>query len=446
MKKAFTLLLTIILTTVMLSGCTVSSGSSKTTTEKTTVENTDSTTPSPKPSKPVTLRFWQAGGDTAGASEKMSELINKFTEKYPNITVEYQAIAWAEDPHTKFQAAIVANDIADLLIVGSPFDFVLANSDQIISLDKYIDDTFKNDLQFVNECTYTGKNEKLKGKLISVPLFGDARTIVYNKDLFKKAGVPEPTTSWTHEEFYNNAAALTKKIDGVQVYGFGTSARYASQYLPFVWNLGGEILNEDMTKSTVNTPSWKAAIEYYKKFFDNNITPPGSVNINLADIQKMFANGEVAMFVTTQDYVKELMKDPTMKDKIGVGQMPHEQKQTAFAGADVFVIPVLSKNPDEAAQLLKFLVSTDNQVDYCKTVGFIPSLKSAASNPAFTEDPIKKVFTQAVSYGKYYVKSEKASTITTILRGEIQSAISNQKTIDQALQDIDKAINDALKQ
>jgi ABC-type glycerol-3-phosphate transport system substrate-binding protein len=126
--------------------------------------------------------------------------------------------------------------------------------------------------------------------------------------------------------------------------------------------------------------------------------------------------------------------------------MPHDKKQTSFAGSDVFVIPSQCKNPDEAAQLLKFIMSTDNQVDYCNTVGFIPAQKSAATNSVFSSDLVKKAFADAVKCGKYYVKSDKSSAITTIIKSEFQTALSNQKSIDQALQDIDKQINDALKQ
>ena len=39
---------------------------------------------------PVTIRFWQAGGDTVGASTVMRLLLDQFEAKYPWITVEYQ--------------------------------------------------------------------------------------------------------------------------------------------------------------------------------------------------------------------------------------------------------------------------------------------------------------------------------------------------------------------
>jgi ABC-type sugar transport system, periplasmic component len=399
----------------------------------------------------VTIKFWQAGGDTAGAADKMSEIIKKFETANPNIKVEYQAIPWAENPHDKFQTAIAGNEIADLLIVGSPFDFVLADSGTIVPLDQYMDNSFKTDLldTFLKESVYTGQNKDLNGKTISIPMYGDVRTIVYNKDLFKAAGVSEPTESWTFEQFKANAIKLTKDTnnDGViDQYGFGTSANYTSQYLPFVWDKGGEILSTDMTKAAVTTDAWKEGIKYYIDLLDNKVSPPGSANLNLTEIQKLFGQGKIAMFVTTQDYVKELVKDPNMKDKIGIGQLPHDQKQTAFAGADVLVIPKQSKYPKQAYKLLRYIVSTENEIDYCKTVGFMPALKSAAKDPYFANDPIKKGFMQALEKGKFYVKSAKSSAITTTIKAEVQNAISKKKTVDQALQDIDKAINTALTQ
>lgn len=397
----------------------------------------------------VTIKFWQAGGD-ANTTKKMAEIIKKFQNFYPNIKVQYQAIPWGEDPHNKFQTAIVSGTIADLLIVGSPFDHVLAGSDAIIPLDSYIDNALKKDmLEFAwKEGICYGKNEKLKGKIISLALYGSARTIIYNKEIFKEAGVPEPTKSWTLEEFKKYALKLTRDLnrDGkTDQYGFGTSARYASQYLPFIWDMGGEILNPEETKAAVeNSPAWKKGLTFYLELLKKT-SPPGSISADLSLIQKMFAEGKVAMYIDVPDFINGLLRtNPEWKNKIGIGQMPHNKRQTAFAGADVFVITKKSKFPNEAWKLMRFILRTDNQRDYCKVAGFLPSSKSAANDPFFTDDPINKGFFEALKCGKFYVKIDKSSAITTILRAEVQSAASGQKSIDQALKSIQKQIDQLL--
>ena len=121
----------------------------------------------PKDPDPVTIRFWQAGGDTVDASTVMRTLLDVFEAKYPWITVEYQAIPWSNDPHVMFQTGIAGGDIADLLVVGSPLDFQLSNEGALIPLDDLLSAEVKADISDVlmNECTYTGsENDEMTYK------------------------------------------------------------------------------------------------------------------------------------------------------------------------------------------------------------------------------------------------------------------------------------------
>jgi multiple sugar transport system substrate-binding protein len=384
---------------------------------------------------PKVVRFWQAGADSANATNVMSELITQFMTKNPNTIVEYQAYPWANEPHTVFQTAIAGDDVADLLVVGSPFDFVLAGGGHVLPLDSYLDNSTKNDLMdvFAKECVYYGSNSTLNNKFISMPLFGDARTILYNKTIFDAAGVPYPDTSWTHTQFIENARRLTGTYDGKKVYGFGTSARYTSQYLPFIWNYGGNILNSENTKAVIDN-AWRRGISEYLTFFAERLTPPGSEAMSLADTLNMFLNGEIAMMVATSDYVRTVQSSTTFNAaKLGVGLMPHVDERTSFAGADVMVIPAIAKYPKEAGDLINFLLQTDNQLKYATTVGFFPAVKSAADNPYYKDEATRSVFADAVNHGRFYVKASFSAGVTPILTANIQNLIAGRQSLDQYL-------------
>lgn len=447
MKKLLTLLLIVLMMSAII-GCQsqTPSETEATNTGTTAEQSTSGTKPEAEPSgEPVTIRFWQAGADTSDATNVMNKLLLEFMKENKDIMVEYQAVPWSNEPHTVFQTAIAGNDVADLLIVGSPFDFTMATSGTLQSLDPFLDKAVIDDLMPVaKEGIYAGKNASLTGRYISVPLFVDARVILYNKEIFDKAGVTYPDTSWTHEEFLSNAEKLTGTFDGKKVYGFGTSARYASQYITFVWNLGGDVLDEGQTKAATNNDIWRTAITYYLNFYKKGLTPPGSEAMALADMQAMFANGEIAMMVATSDYANELKNDEKFGSKLAIGIMPHADKQTAFAGSDVFVIPAISKNPEAAGRLINFMLKTENQLEYVKNVGFFPAVKSAANDTYFSSDPIKAGFAEGIKIGKFYVKHEISGSCTTILRAQMQQLIGGQITLDQFLANTENEINAAL--
>ena len=397
----------------------------------------------------VTIRFWQAGGDTADAQATMKSLVEAFTAE-TGIKVDYQTYPWGANPHTSFQTAIVGGDVADLLIVGSPFDYELALEGQVAPLDEYISEETKADLQgvFASEGVFHGEGE-LDGKFISMPLYGGTRTIYYNKAIFDAAGVAYPDTSWTMEEFLENSKKLTGEfeIGGEKktVYGFATSAKYASQYLPFIWNFGGEILTQDNSAAAVNSEEWKAGVEYFLQFFEEGVTPPGSEAMDLAEQLAMFMDDQVAMMCATVDYVTEILKNEGWDAKLGVGAMPNNNGiASSYVGADVFIIPAIAKYPAQAAMLLEYLLRTDSQVKYAQVVGFTPAVKSAMEDPSIANDPVQLAFANALEDGKYYAKVSCSSDITTILRENIQSLLAGNMTLDEYAADAEARINQAL--
>ena len=443
MKKLFTAIILVCLVFTMTACAnTNEKKANEETSNKTSETKTEAETKADEKTESIVLRFWQAGADTANATNVMNELLVRFMKENPNIIIEYQAVPWASDPHVQFQTAIASRDVADLLVVGNPFDFVLAGENSIQALDDYLDDTVKGDLMgFANECIYYGDNTELNGKYTSIPLYGDARTILFNKEIFDAVGAPYPTESISLDEFQDLARKVTGEINGTHVYGFATSAKYASQYLPFIWDMGGDILNSTLDTATINNDFWKAGVEYYKTFFTEGITPKGSEAMDLADQLAMFLNGEIAMMIATSDYATEISNTEEWADKLGVGAVPHDEKQYAFAGADTLVMPSSTEHPEETAKLINFLLQPDNQLTYVKAVGFTPVSKTAAQDSYFTSSDLKAGFSEAVNCGKFYVKSPISSGVTTTLRTNIQLFLSDDITIDDFLKDTDDQIN-----
>jgi ABC-type glycerol-3-phosphate transport system substrate-binding protein len=392
----------------------------------------------------VTIRFWQSGADTAGAAETMQGILSEFEADNPDIAVEYQAIPWADDPDTKIQTAIAGGDVADLLVTGNVLPILLADSGQVRALDDVFDDDVRSDFidSILPDAVYHGKNAELNGKTVYYPLFTGARSVLYNKTLFDEAGVSYPEDDWTLDDFYSTAEKLTGKIGNVSVYGFGTSAYYASQYLPFVWDEGGSILNDAQTAAAVDSDAWRKAISDYKSVYDKGCTPKGSEAMKLADIQKLFIDGQVGMIIATSDYATEISESADFKGKLGVAMMPEGSAgQYAFGGADVLCIPAKAQHPEEAARLLNYLLGTKPQTEYAKTIGFDPSVVSAAEDPYFSSDPVTKVFKDNAAHSRLFIQTPYAAGVTDLLRSTIQQYIAGDLDLDQYIKTLNDGIN-----
>ncbi len=392
------------------------------------------------------ITFWFAGGDPKTDLPLVKQYIEEF-EEATGIKVKFVAIPWAEDPHTKIQVAIASGKAPDLIKLGSPFEHVLARFGVLEPLDNLIPDEVVEAFipAVLEDSRYQASTPKgLKGKLISVPYFTDVRTVLYRKDIFAERGVPEPA-DWTWDDFAKYAQQLTFDRDGdgqIDVYGFGTSGRYASQWVTFAWQAGGRILDENGYPA-VNSPEFIEGVKFYWDLFNTyKVVPPGAVTANLWDIgRKMLAEGKVAMYVDCGDSAKVLYEE--LGDKLGVGLLPKHPvtgKRTAFSGADSFVIPRQSRHKEEAAQLLLWLIDKDRMLEYCKVSGFLPARQDAADDPSFAEDPIKSMYIKQLGDSRGWIKHPEASFIARTLRAEIQDALSGKRSVEEALNRAQEAI------
>ena len=404
--------------------------------------------PAAKDPDPVTIRFWQAGGDTVGASSVMRLLLDKFELQYPWITVEYQAIPWSNDPHVQFQTGIAGGDIADVLVVGSPLDFQLSNEGSLLPLDDLLDPAIKADISEVllNECIYAGtQNPDMTGKIMSLPLYTGTRAIMYNKEIFDFFGVPYPTEQMTHAELLEMAKKLTGDMNGTKIYGYGTRATTSEQYLNFAWNYGAILVDPATWKAGTDSDAWRKGIEDYLKFYTEGVTPEGSVAMDGATLFNMFANGEIAMFCGAVDYAQTLVNEGWTEAKLGIAALPGEDYATCYCGADILVVPDKGKNTqtEAAALLLNYLMSAEAQATYCKVVGFFPGVASAAADPYFSEDFVQAGFA-ATTAGAHYFGNFGVPGVGTILKANIQMLINGEVTMDEYIANVTSELQTAI--
>ncbi len=91
--------------------------------------------------------------------------------------------------------------------------------------------------------------------IIGIPALVDSLALVYNKTLFKQAGIPTPTPQWTWSDFENAALKLTdpaKKQFG-WAYVNDASEDTVWRYWAMLWQAGGSILSPDEKQAAFNS-------------------------------------------------------------------------------------------------------------------------------------------------------------------------------------------------
>ncbi|RKY81431.1 hypothetical protein DRQ07_04095 [candidate division KSB1 bacterium] len=389
---------------------------------------------SDQPNQYQTVTFWHAGAGKERV-KTIKELIQKFEEENPEIKIKLKIIPWDQKPHEKIQIAIASKTEPDIASVGTPFDQIISDFNAVESLDKYMDKETIDDFININ---------RNQNKIVSVPWFTDVRALIYRKDLLAKKGIPEPTESWTWEEFIRYASALTEdnNNDGItDIFGYATTARYAYQFVVFMWQNGSDLYSNDGKKAIVASEQSIEAVQFFVDLMKKHKVSPIFTTENLLIIRKMFAEGKIAMFMDCSDAANALTSEPALTGKIGVGQIPHNKKFAAYANSDALVIFRRSKNKKNAAKLLNFLIRPDNMLFYDKKTGFSPSRRSVADNPFFDKYPIKKAFIKQSACGKPWRMPPFTPSPRLILTRNIQMAIEGKFSVKEALLKAEKKMN-----
>lgn len=125
--------------------------------------------------------------------------------------------------------------------------------------------------------------------------------IIYNKNIFDRLGIPYPSEDLTWEEYIDLGKKLTTFEGGnrdVPVI-FGAAGVHLKVVL---WEKGGGILNDDGTRSILDSPqSVEAACFYHDLFYKHKIEPPPTIRAGILNTGgssnncSLFGSGKLAM-------------------------------------------------------------------------------------------------------------------------------------------------------
>ena len=263
-----------------------------------------------------------------------------------------------------------------------------------------------------------------------VPWYVDTRVLYYRTDLAEQAGVTAPTT-W--DEFTQFAAALKENgaESGVSLTPGGTDGW---QYvMPFVWQAGGDILSEDGTTFTLDSPEMKKGFEYYKSFFDDGSAKPE--RLETGEIEQEFIDGNVASFFSGPFHVSLLLEQggADFADKFAVAEVPGDQSRTSFTGGGNLAVFNDSDNRDTSWKFVRWLSQPEVQAEWYGISTDLPSVASTYDDPTFADDPYLSVFGEQLNDSKAPPAIPTWAQISAVIDQELEKVVLGETTVDEAL-------------
>ena len=185
------------------------------------------------------------------------------------------------------------------------------------------------------------------GKIYGMPFSADASVLVWNKNLFKKAGLDPDKAPTTWAEIRKDAEAVGALGD--DIYGFYFSGNCGGcnifTFTPLIWASGGNLFEDAGAKATVKTPQMKDALEFYRGMAKDGLVPAGSQTDSGSNFFAAFAGGNIGLTPSGSFAIGALNNQYPDLD-YGVTYLPGKDGDwSSFAGGDNIVV---SAATDEA--------------------------------------------------------------------------------------------------
>jgi multiple sugar transport system substrate-binding protein len=285
-----------------------------------------------------------------------------------------------------------------------------------------------------------------QGKLYALAYdFGPIVTY-FNKNLFQKAGVPAPKNDWSTDDFLSTAHALTREIDGQQVFGYAAPNSWDS-IVSFIYSNGADFADADFKKSTLSSADTAASIQFYADLINKEkvaapITDPSNANWN----REQFYAGRVAMYHDGPwNFVNARSK---MRDDWDIASFPRGKAGSVpWVAGSGFGISALTKNKNEAWQALKWLTSTDSLNQVAKAGRGYPGRQS--SQPAFVHKDVppehQELIAEQVKTAKpYRVNTNWQEIVTQLGRDLVDPITLTGASVPDAIKNAEPAYQDLI--
>lgn len=326
--------------------------------------------PSFDPNEKITLEMSWWGDDARAAL--FGEVIQKFEDKYPNITVKQTPVGSPDDLFNRLATDFGGggSTAPDVFALGGAKPQEYGDAGALLDLS-----TVKDIVQVDKYPDFSLTNAQVNDTLYGLPTGGNATAAFINKDIFTKAGVPLPDENWTWQDLIDDANKIgamgLTNDEGKPIYGLdlrvadiiGTYAGQETEYGLYDWD-GKLAVDADTIASWYQN---EVELRDGKGLPDPTIVTEGWA---LPPDQQLYTLGQAAITFGYSNLMSsyeaggdtEILTPPTDTDKNGVALLP-----SAF-----WAINAQSKHPAAAAMLMNWFLNEPESLKLIKDTRGVP--------------------------------------------------------------------------
>jgi ABC-type glycerol-3-phosphate transport system substrate-binding protein len=325
------------------------------------------------------------------------ETFDNLSSQYENLTgtkVRFELYAPSGAYSQKIKAAAQTNTLPDIFgILGDARDFAsfvkagyVAEISSLMkpeSFDSWQSSLFERALD-VNRVRADNVYDAPSG-LYGVPLDMTNVQFLYNKDLFRQAGLSPDEPPGTWGDFMRIAAQLRENDIPVLVSGFGEIWLIDILSTSLAMNIMGEAKVLETYRGNVpyTDPDWIKVLQTFKEMTDQDVFVTGTVTMVNKSAEQTFANSRAAMS-WNGSWCVNVYKGMNPDLNYGTFVTPRinwNNPTKIWGGAgNSLMINNRSSRRMQAMEFLKWISEKDQQIFFANKTNNLPSNRLAAKN------------------------------------------------------------------
>jgi multiple sugar transport system substrate-binding protein len=285
-----------------------------------------------------------------------------------------------------------------------------------------------------------------EGKTYAVPHTVDMSVMLYNKDLYAKAGLDPEKPPTTLQEFADQARKVNALGGDVHGTYFGGNCGGCVEFTfwPSVWASGGDVLDADGKNAKIDSKEMADVFAVYRKLYDEKVAAPASKDEAGPTWLGALQSGKIGIAPGPSVWLG-LIEEKGVK--MGVAPITGlNGGESTFIGGDSIGIGATSTKAAQAWDFLQWTLSEEAQVEVVAKNKGVPVRTDLASNKYSSADPRIVTINSLVAKGKTpYAKNFNASfndpqspwlqTVRGALFGDAAKSLSDGNTaITKSLQ------------
>jgi len=314
-------------------------------------------------------------------------IVPKFNELHPDLKVELRRIGWGAE---QIQVQYAAGVAPDVIQYGS--DKFGSYLPVLEPLNEYME---RKPLEDMDDFPRAGFEASAKdGLYYGVPWYIDIRTLVYNKEYFRQAGLDENRGPSTWDEVREFAQKLTRRDANGQVLVEGVKIDpHWLIYSPWVFQGGGRYVTSD-GKSALNSEGTRRAVEFTRALVNEyGVSVPPTMGYGVD-------TGQSAMGIESIG----ILSDAGAVDvnDIGVDFPPMGAQRTTLISPNQWGIIRNSRHKEAAWDWIWLASTYDHLAEMARLNQISPPRASMIAESPWADDPRTQTFLQIAGIGSTF--------------------------------------------